>query len=341
MTGTWPTGPPNSERSNVVVGDTPSIHFIEFTLTINIGVGVRVGMAYCQRCDKTLDTGEYCPDCGSELVQPTGRVESSSPEPSESGRAMDSTDGWGESEPGTAVEEEGEDYFERGPLNFSFTYSISDGWEQLLITAGLLFLGGIIIFPYIFVYGYAYRLGRAVIRGDHRPPTYGDWGGLFKDGVLLFVVGLPFGLLMLALVAVPFLVGGAVDSGLVSAISVPLWIAGFYVGGGILPTFMATGSVRETYSDFRFLEFVRTTDYLKALLLGFVTLFVSVFVMLVALFVLVVTIVGIFVAIPLAIVAQPIILFFPFLLLAYYYRDAMLQGKVSPMTNESTLASQL
>lgn len=302
-------------------------------------------MAYCQRCDKTLDADEYCPDCGSKLVQPTGRVESSS-EPAGSAEQVgsqtaDSSSGWGESEPEPSVDDQDEDYYERGPLNFSFTYPISDGWEQLLITAGLLFLAGLLIFPIVFVYGYAYRLGRAVIRGDYRPPEYGDWAGLFKDGVLLFVVGLPYGLVMLAVIAIPFVAGATVDNAVLSAVAVPLYVAGLYVGGGVFPTFMATGSVTETYEDLRFLEFVRTSNYFKALVLGLVTMLVAGTAVFLVGMILILTIVGIFVAIPLFIVAQPILLFFPFVLFGYYYRDALLQGKVSEVHNESTLASRL
>jgi hypothetical protein len=307
-------------------------------------------MPYCQQCDKTVDDGRYCPDCGSELVQPSADRNQWGTE-RETGSGADAS-GWGEpaetpdshSEPHTARPtgdtDEGEDYFQKGPLGFSLTYPIADGWEQMLISAGLLFLAGLVIFPFVFVYGYAYRLGRAAIRGDHRPPEYGDWGGLFVDGLLISVVGIPVFIAMLIAIAVPVGLSTALDAPSVMLLAIPLYLATLYVGGGVLPTFMATGSVTRTYSGLRFLEFVKTTNYLKALLFGFLATFGITLAMMLVFLVLLITVVGILLAFPLLIIVQPFVVFIPFLLFAYFYRESMLEGVVPELENESTLGSE-
>ena len=305
-------------------------------------------MPYCQQCDKTVDDGRYCPDCGSELVQPTAGRDQWGTERETGADAS----GWGEpaepserrSEPSTAQPaaeaDEGEDYFQKGPLGFALTYPIADGWEQMLISAGLLFLAGLVIFPFVFVYGYAYRLGRAAIRGDHRPPEYGDWGGLFVDGILISVVGIPVFIATLIAIAIPFGLSTALDAPSVILLAIPLYLATLYVGGGVLPTFMATGSVTRTYSDLRFLEFVKTTNYLKALVFGFLATFGITLAMMLVFLVLLITIVGVLLAFPLLIIVQPFLIFLPFLLFAYFYRESMLEGVVPELENGSTLGSE-
>ncbi|MFW5964677.1 MAG: DUF4013 domain-containing protein [Natronomonas sp.] len=306
-------------------------------------------MPYCQQCDKTVDDGRYCPDCGSELVQPsagrdqwgTERETGSDAGASEWGDPGETAGG--RSEPQTARPAEandGEDYFQKGPLGFALTYPVGDGWEQMLISAGLLFLAGLVIFPFVFVYGYAYRLGRAAIRGDHRPPEYGDWGGLFVDGLLVSIVGIPVFIAGLLAIAVPFGLSTALDAPSVVLLAIPLYLATLYVGGGVLPTFMATGSVTGTYSDLRFLEFVKTANYLKALVFGFLAVFGITLAMMLVFVVLLITVVGILLAFPLLILVQPFVVFIPFLLFAYFYRESMLEGIVPELKNESSLGAE-
>jgi hypothetical protein len=305
-------------------------------------------MPYCQQCDTTHDEGRYCPDCGSELLQPMDDDEREA----ERTASTDTEDAeWGKNseqhrdppQSATATDgkaDDGEDYFQKGAFGFSLSYPIADGWDQLLITAGLLFLAGMVVFPFVFVYGYAYRLGRAAIRGDHRPPEYDDWGGLFVDGLLVFVVGIPFLLATLVVVAIPVALAAGLDSPTVAFLAVPLYLAALYLGGGILPAFMATGSVTDTYANLRFLEFVKTTNYLKALVFGFLGAFGFTLAMMLVFVVLFITVIGIFLAIPLFVLAQPFIVFFPMLLFAYFYRESMLNGEISGMENESTLRAE-
>lgn len=306
-------------------------------------------MPYCQQCDKTVDGGRYCPDCGSELVQPSADRNQWGTE-RETGSDADAS-GWGEpaetpeghSGPQTArpaEADDGEDYFQKGPLGFALTYPIADGWEQMLISAGLLFLAGLVIFPFVFVYGYAYRLGRAAIRGDHRPPEYGDWGGLFVDGLLVSIVGIPVFIAGLLAIAVPFGLSTALDAPSVLLLAVPLYLATLYVGGGVLPTFMATGSITDTYRDLQFLEFVKTANYLKALVFGFLAVFGITLAMMLVFVVLLITVVGVLLAFPLLILVQPFVVFVPFLLFAYFYRESMLEGVVPELKNESSLGAE-
>lgn len=340
-------------------------------------------MPYCQECDKRYESGGYCPECGSPLVQPTSGGEDSgtgtppgdghggSDRPGAGGdqheaggwgeptdRRGEDAGGWGEpagsgsggghghghdhgGRTGPPSGGDETDYFEKGAFGFSFTYPVADGWKQMLISAGMLFLASFVFLPVFFVYGYAYRLGRATIRGDPRPPVYDDWGGIFKDGLLLFVAGLPVGVAVLAVALAPVAVGLAADVPGVVLLAVPLYLAGAYAAGGVLPTFMATGSVTETYSGLRFLEFVKTADYLKAIVLGLLAVFGSLFALFILFFILVITIVGILLAFPLMFVAQPFVLFIPFLMFGYFYREAMLDGRAPEIERGDTLGAEL
>lgn len=280
-------------------------------------------MPYCPECDTTESEGRYCPECGTEMVQPSDEASArAGSEPlTESGR------------------EPTRDYFQKGPIGFSFSYPIADGWTPILITAGLIFFSWLLI-PYLFIYGYAYRLGRAAMRGDSRPPEYDDWVGLLVDGVLLIVVMIPYMLVIAVFVGIPFALAISLESIGIGLLAGVLYFVAIYVGAGILPTFMATGSVVETYRGLRFLEFVRTMSYLKALaLIVILSIVISIIVGIVAL-ILLITIIGILLLVPLYLLVGPFVTFLPFLMFAYYYREALEKEEVSPMSRSEELGAE-
>ena len=76
----------------------------------------------------------------------------------------------------------------------------SDDWLPTLIIGGVLTLLSPLILPSLVVYGYLARVMRRGAAGETRSPSFTDWGSLFGDGVMLFVVTL--GYLLIALIPV-------------------------------------------------------------------------------------------------------------------------------------------
>jgi hypothetical protein len=63
-----------------------------------------------------------------------------------------------------------------------------------------------------FLFGYVTRCGREVLRGNSKLPTWDNLGGAFKDGIMIILVMLFFGLIsgILYVFIVPFFVVGAI-----------------------------------------------------------------------------------------------------------------------------------
>ena len=195
-------------------------------------------MPYCRVCDVAHDTGtRYCPTCGAECIQPV---------------SADVTTETREASP-----------HDDGLVIFALRYPFRAGASQLLVGAGLLFLS-VFVVPFLVVLGYAYRVGAAAARGDERPPRYGDWGGLLKDGVLVGVVVLP--MVLFATLALVFLSTFAetTESALVGILTLLASVAVLYCGWALVPTFCGTGSVRETYREGLFLQVAATRRHLLA-----------------------------------------------------------------------------
>lgn len=288
-------------------------------------------MPYCPECDATREAGGYCPDCGSALVQAA------------KGSADREDDGQS-GEPPIAVapeatdEADQTDYFTKGPISFAFTYPQSDGWAPIIITPLLLFFSFLIL-PMLLVYGYSYRLGRAALREDPVAPQYDEWVQLLVDGVLLFLVTIPFVIVVMFVGVLPLILAieiGSIGLGFIAAV---MYLAAGYIGGGIVPTFMATGSVIETYRGGRFLRFVTTISYLKALLL-IIGVQIGVWVVIAGITIgLFLTLVGILLIPVVYFVATPFMLFLPYLLFAYYYREAVATGAVDGLPEDAELAA--
>ncbi|SEA09935.1 Protein of unknown function [Haloplanus vescus] len=83
----------------------------------------------------------------------------------------------------------------------------SDEWIKTVIIGGLLTLLSILVVPAFFVYGYVVRALRAGIH-DEEPPVFDEWGAMFKEGLVAFVVIIVYQLIPLVLMAVT--VGGSV-----------------------------------------------------------------------------------------------------------------------------------
>ncbi|RDZ44048.1 DUF4013 domain-containing protein [Haloferax sp. Atlit-10N] len=64
----------------------------------------------------------------------------------------------------------------------------SDDWVATTIIGGVLSLLSVLILPGIILQGYFVRAMQAAANGERAAPSFTDWGGLFVDGLKLFVV---------------------------------------------------------------------------------------------------------------------------------------------------------
>ena len=96
---------------------------------------------------------------------------------------------------------------------FSFPRN-DDDWLETVLIGGVLSLLGVLVIPAILVDGYLLRVMAAAVGGEETPPRFDDWGDLFVDGLLVWVVQFVY-------VGVPgFLLFAVVGSfGLVASVS--------------------------------------------------------------------------------------------------------------------------
>ncbi|SEL59816.1 DUF4013 domain-containing protein [Haloferax larsenii] len=71
----------------------------------------------------------------------------------------------------------------------------SDDWFATTIIGAILSLLSVLILPGILLQGYYVRTMQAATRGDESAPSFTDWGGMFVDGLKLFVVTFVWSLL--------------------------------------------------------------------------------------------------------------------------------------------------
>lgn len=91
----------------------------------------------------------------------------------------------------------------------------SDSWIKTVLIGGILIFFGFLLVPLFLVYGYIVRSIGAVLADDPSPPEFDEWGELFVDGALAWIISVVY-------------------------LLVPLLVAGFTVGGSIAA--VATGS---------------------------------------------------------------------------------------------------
>lgn len=91
----------------------------------------------------------------------------------------------------------------------------SDSWIKTVLIGGILIFLGFLLVPLFLVYGYIVRSIGVVLADDPSPPEFDEWGELFVDGALAWIISIVY-------------------------LLVPLLVAGFTVGGSIAA--VATGS---------------------------------------------------------------------------------------------------
>lgn len=268
-----------------------------------------------------------CPECGAEL-------DSSDRFCPECGRSLDDVD----------LEEHSEDE-QQGPdrvdipanpheldvFEFSFKYPLANGFKQIAL-AGLLLLGFFLIVPIVIFAGYQYRVGRSAAIGRSSPPLLEDFWGLLADGFRLVVA-----------VGIAALVVGAVTVGLALAGLETLafaWntLASFCLAA-LTPVFYGTGSVSDTYANFRFLRFLGEVKFW----IGFAYQLGITFVLYIAFFVitlvLIFTLVGILALVPFWIGFFVYATLVQAALWGRIYRDAAEEDQVDGVRDPDRLAS--
>ncbi|MDF9746791.1 DUF4013 domain-containing protein [Natrinema salsiterrestre] len=317
-------------------------------------------MPYCHDCDEGFEGGTIlCPDCGSKLAADRSDAEPRSEWSSADSANADGSAGWSstDSTGGDTTSSIHEDpvsaatdaddqsrpkRHDRDLLEFSFKFPLGKDGKPLLIDSVLVFFGSFLLIPLIFALGYAYRVGRAAARGDEVPPSFDDWGGLGRDGLLLggLLLGITvafsaaIGALVLAIIAVsdtPSLVIAIAGLGFL------LSLAGSYLTGAIVPVVIGTGSVRKVFSDGRILEFALSMHYLKGVLAYIAFSVVLSIVVNIVWFVLMITVFGIVLIVPLAFVLVAYQLNLLFAMWGHIYNEAAAAGDVEPVSPDASL----
>lgn len=119
----------------------------------------------------------------------------------------------------------------------------SDDWIVTVIIGGVLTLLGFLLIPMILVYGYIVSVIRDRTSGHPKPPTFGNWGTLFVEGLQAWIIGIVYML-------------------------VPLIVGGLTVGGAALA--MATGTDAGVAAGFGGMAVGFLLTFLLALVFGYV-----------------------------------------------------------------------
>ena len=85
----------------------------------------------------------------------------------------------------------------------------SDEWVKTTLIGGVLLFVSFLVFPIVFVYGYAMRVLRNTMRDDDTVPVFDDWGAMGVDGLKAAVIVFAYGLIPgIVFTALMFLGGG-------------------------------------------------------------------------------------------------------------------------------------
>ncbi|QCW02163.1 DUF4013 domain-containing protein [Natrinema pallidum] len=232
-------------------------------------------------------------------------------------------------------------YHDRDIFDFSFAFPLGKGGKPLLIDSVLILLSFLLV-PLLFSYGYSYRVGRAAARGDGDVPSFDDWGGLGTDGLIL--VGIYLGVVIALSVLVAAFIGAIAVVGesselvlVLLAIGTLLVFACVYVAGAIVPVLIGTGSLTETFSNGRLLEFALSRHYLKGVVLMFVFWFILSTAASIVAVVLAITVLGIALLIPLYFVFTAYSANLAFAMWGYIYNEAAAAGDVDPVDPDASL----
>lgn len=241
-------------------------------------------MPYCSSCGEWVEVSDrFCDNCGSDVADAGRGWGENRRENAKSGRARDQRRRE-DREPGRTGDQRrrttddqrhaggatGEGSAEERPhddkhgFGMALSYPKADGWGPALLS-GLLLIGSFLVFPAVMLVGYGYRVSRAAVLGRSKPPEYGDWGGLFVDGLRFIAVYtvIAAGFLVAALVVFAARPLFGILFGIV------LYFVFMYVQNAFLAAFVASDSVADAFLDGRAVSLLTSSYYVKASLWGF------------------------------------------------------------------------
>lgn len=115
-------------------------------------------------------------------------------------------------------------------ISDAVTYPMeSENWLTTVVIGGILVLLGFLLIPLFLAYGYIVRAIRERLAGASEPPTFGDWGTLFVEGLQAWIIGLIY-------MIIPVLVGAVTVGGAITAMAtgteagVAAGLGGMFVG---------------------------------------------------------------------------------------------------------------
>jgi hypothetical protein len=103
----------------------------------------------------------------------------------------------------------------------------SDSWIKTVLIGGILIFFGFLLVPLFLVYGYIVRSIGAVLADDPSPPEFDEWGELFVDGALAWIISIVY-------LLVPLLVAGFTIGGSIAAVATGSEIGAAAGAGGLL-----------------------------------------------------------------------------------------------------------
>lgn len=154
----------------------------------------------------------------------------------------------------------------------------SDDALMTVLIGGVLTMLSILLIPVFFVFGYFLRVLERTVEGVDEPPKFDEWGDLFKNGLLAFLVTVVYYLIPILAFAVLGGLGALTGSGDLAAaggllavlVSGVLFVALTYVYPAAMTNFARTGSVGDAFAFGEISDVVLSSDYFVAWLLGFV-----------------------------------------------------------------------
>lgn len=218
-------------------------------------------MGYCSECGSEVTAQDkFCQECG-EPVHQTKNADSSGEENSYNWSSTEIDSSRSASDVSTSHDDFDGPGKTEGALSFAFSFPTENGYGAVIKGGVLLFLSFLIV-PFFTLFGYAYRMCRAAANGKSKQPPFENWGALTRDGFFFF------------LAYFLFIAGLGITFGITSLVSevlgIVIYILGIYLVPAVLTTYVATGSIKETYSTSRIFDFALTGSYFKATLMYFV-----------------------------------------------------------------------
>lgn len=165
-----------------------------------------------------------------------------------------------------------------GGLDFATYYPSHRNWTPILLS-GLLVILSFLVLPVFLLLGYGYRVSRAAALGRRFPPEFGDWGGLFFDGLRMTVVFVLAGFVWFALAVAVLTPVTAVfgDGAVATLISYVTLLLSPYVVGLFVTAFVGSDSVIGAFTDGRVWSLLGSQYFFTSALWGtlwFVVLYV-------------------------------------------------------------------